>query len=63
MAAAYIRVKCARGTIRTFGGNTRKVRDTKQAYENCTYSEFLKNHPSLLWEDYVTLKIDFEKKR
>lgn len=63
MAAAYVRIKCDRGTIRTFGGNTSHVRSMIHYYKNMSLGDFMFKHEYLTQQDYNTLTYEFIKKR
>jgi hypothetical protein len=62
MAAAYVKISCARGDIRTFGGNRSAVRAMKKRYETMTLGEFMFKHEHLNERDYNTLTCTFYNK-
>lgn len=63
MAAAYVRIKCDRGTIRTYGGNTSDVRNMILRYKKMSLGDFMFKHQHLTQHDYNTLAYEFVKKK
>lgn len=58
MARAYIKIRCSRGYIRIYGGNTSDVRGMKHYYETLSLEQFLNKHNHCTEADYNTLKIE-----
>ena len=62
MAAAYVRIRCERGTIRTYGGNRSDVKGMMNRYKKMTLGEFMFKHPYLTSNDYNTLTYEYVNK-
>lgn len=62
MAAAYVRILCASGEIRKFGGNVTDVKRQQRYYEGLTYEQFKRDHPDRTLADYQSLRLEYVRK-